>query len=159
MIYLITLITLFLDQLSKVWAYETLPEHQFVPVCPFFNLFLTYNKGVSFSAFTTDKAYGPFVLSGVSCLICMFLIWWLYKEKNKVIRIALAMVLGGAIGNVIDRIRLGAVIDFLDVYYNTYHWPAFNVADSAICCGAFLIFTQLFFQKKDIKKEDDNEAK
>ena len=159
MIYLITLVTILLDQLSKLWAYETLPEHQFVPVFPFFNLFLTYNKGVSFSAFTTDKAYGPFVLSCVSCLICAFLIWWLRKEKNKVIRIALAMVLGGAIGNVIDRIRLGAVIDFLDFYYNTYHWPAFNVADSAICCGAFLIFTQLFFQKKEITKENNNETK
>ncbi|MBQ6854948.1 MAG: signal peptidase II [Alphaproteobacteria bacterium] len=151
MIYIVSLLTLILDQVSKLSAYYFLPEHQFVPIMPFFNLFLTYNKGVSFSAFATNASYGPWILSGISLAICIGVICWMRTETNKTIRFALAMVLGGAIGNIIDRIRLGAVIDFLDFYYGTHHWPAFNIADSAICCGAALIAWQLFTQKKEIK--------
>ena len=74
------------------------------------------------------------------------------KENDFLIRIGLAYILGGAIGNIIDRIRLGYVIDFLDVYYKTNHWPAFNGADSFICLGAFIIFIRIFFTKEGDKK-------
>ena len=149
MIYLIALLTIALDQLSKFCAEEYLVFHRAVEVMPFFNLFLTYNKGVSFSFFSMNEAYGPWVLSGLSLIICCGLIVWLRKEKNKVNQIGIALILGGALGNVLDRIRIGAVVDFLDFYYGAYHWPAFNVADTAICFGAFLIFLQLILTKDE----------
>lgn len=151
MIYFITLLTLLADQLSKLAALFYLPEHTFVPVTSFFNFFLTYNKGVSFSFLTTDSAYGPWLLSALSALICAVLIYWLYREKDKKVQYSLALILGGALGNVIDRLQLGGVVDFLDFHIAARHWPAFNVADTAICCGAFLLFIQLFFDKKEGK--------
>ncbi len=151
MIYAITVLTLLIDQITKILANNYLPFQEFVEITPFFNLFLVYNKGVSFSFFASNTTYGPWLLSFMAIIICVGLIIWIMREKNQTIRLGLAFVLGGAIGNVIDRIRLGAVIDFLDFHYNVYHWPAFNVADMAICFGAFLIFLQLFTQKKDVK--------
>ncbi len=151
MIYAITILTLLIDQITKILANNYLPFQEFVEITPLFNLFLVYNKGVSFSFFASNTTYGPWLLSLMAIIICVGLIIWIMREKNQTIRLGLAFVLGGAIGNVIDRIRLGAVIDFLDFHYNVYHWPAFNVADMAICFGAFLIFLQLFTQKKDVK--------
>ncbi len=151
MVYAITFLTILIDQLTKIWANNSLPYQHFVEITPFFNLYLVYNKGVSFSFFSSNTAYGPWLLSLMAVAICIGLIIWIVKEKNQMIRLGLSLVLGGAIGNVIDRIRLGGVIDFLDFHYEVYHWPAFNIADTAICLGAFLIFIQLFTQKKDTK--------
>ena len=78
------------------------------------------------------------------------LIYWIQKEKNRGARLGLALILGGAIGNVIDRIRFGAVVDFLDFYVGEYHWPAFNIADSAICIGVAILLIASF--KKGEKK-------
>lgn len=149
MIYCISIVVFLVDQLTKLWAVETLFVHHPVPITSFFNLFLTYNKGVSFSFLATDSHYGPWLLSGISLIVSIGLIIWIQKEKNTLIRTGLAFVLGGALANVVDRIRLGVVVDFLDFHYNMHHWPAFNVADMAICFGAFLIFLQLIIQKKD----------
>lgn len=151
MIYLIASLAVILDQLTKYLAVSHLPEHQFVPVCPFFNFFLTYNKGVSFSFLWSDTAYGPYVLSLLSLIICLGLVYWITRESDQFMKACLALVLGGALGNVIDRVRIGSVIDFLDFYYHSYHWPAFNLADTAICCGAGLLFFKLFLQKKEKK--------
>lgn len=147
MIYLIAVLTIIADQTTKLFAEKYLLFQHFIEITPFFNLFLTYNKGVSFSFLSTNTTYGPYLLSGLSLLICIGLILWLYREKNKIIQTGIALILGGAIGNITDRIRLGAVIDFLDFHYNIHHWPAFNVADMAICFGAFLIFLQLILTK------------
>lgn len=152
MVYFIVLLTLVIDQFTKLLAVTLLPVHHFVSIFPFFNLFLTYNKGVSFSLFANDKTHTPLLLSLFSILICIGVVYWLYKERNKSIQIGLALILGGAIGNIIDRIRLGSVIDFLDFHYYTHHWPAFNIADTAICIGAFIIFIKLIFTKEEGKK-------
>lgn len=152
MIYFIILFALILDQLTKLLAIIFLPIHHFVPIFPFFNLFLTHNKGVSFSLFTNDNIHTPLLLSLFSILICIGVMYWMHKEKNKSIRIGLALILGGAIGNIVDRIRLGSVIDFLDFHYHTHHWPAFNIADSSICIGAFIIFVCLVFIKEEREK-------
>ncbi len=148
MLYFIFVFTLLLDQLTKIWAVNALPPYEFVPVIPFFNLFLTFNKGVSFSLFS---GYDAWVLIVLSLGLCAAILYWLRKECDFVTKIALTLVLGGAFGNVIDRVRLGAVIDFLDVYYQTHHWPAFNIADSAICIGAGLILLRAFLMKKEKK--------
>lgn len=145
-----------LDQLSKMVVYGYLSEmDSFVPVTSFFNLVAAWNTGVSFSMFNNLGGMGVYILSAFSLIVAGFLIWWLSREQDRLMQIALGMVIGGALGNVIDRIRLGAVFDFLDFYCSGYHWPAFNLADSFICIGAVLIVCNgVFFncESKGLKK-------
>ena len=150
MIYLISLIVFLLDFASKFWVTKALIPHDPVPVFPCFNLYLTFNRGVSFSMFSAQSAMGVWALIGLTAGISVFVIYFIQKETEILSRIGLAMVLGGAIGNLIDRIRFGSVVDFLDFYWGKYHWPAFNVADSAICIGATLILFQ--YMRKGKKK-------
>lgn len=129
-----------LDQLSKMLVYGYLAETApLVPVTPFFNLVSAWNTGVSFSMFNNLGGMGVYILSAFSLMVAGFLIWWLSREQGRLMQVALGMVIGGALGNVIDRLRMGAVFDFLDFYCSGYHWPAFNLADSFICIGALLI--------------------
>ena len=148
MIYLISLIVFLLDFVSKFWVMRTLIPHDPIPVFPCFNLYLTFNKGVSFSMFSAQSAMGVWALIGLTAGISALIIYLIQKETEKLARIGYALVLGGAIGNLIDRIRFGAVVDFLDFYLGSYHWPTFNVADSAICIGAALILFQYIRRKK-----------
>ena len=150
MIYLISLLVVLLDQLTKGIILHYFSTGKVLEVFPCFNLLLTYNKGVSFSFLTSDSPYMPWILSAFALIICAFIVAWMHQEKDRWTRIGFALVLGGAVGNVIDRVRLGAVVDFLDFYIGTYHWPAFNIADSAICIGVFLILIRAFFIKKEL---------
>lgn len=150
MIYLISLFVILLDQLTKGIILHYFAFGEVLTVFPCFNLLLTYNKGVSFSFLTSDSPYMPWILSAFALIICAFIVAWMRQEKDKFTRIGFALVLGGAVGNVIDRVRLGAVVDFLDFYIGAYHWPAFNIADSAICIGVFLILIRAFFIKKEL---------
>lgn len=128
------------DQISKALIFAYLAQKQAaVHVTDFFNLVGAWNKGVSFSMFDNLGGYGVYVLSGFSLIVVSVLVYWLIKENSRFMQLALGFVIGGAIGNVIDRLRVGAVFDFLDVHVNNHHWPAFNVADSFICIGAVLI--------------------
>lgn len=146
----IALLVVLLDQLSKYYMlHEVLHNTMIIYVTPFFNLVRAWNTGVSFSMFNNYGNVGAWALSGLAMVIVLFLLYWLKNEKNKFAKYALGMIIGGAIGNVIDRIRLGAVFDFLDFYIGESHWPAFNVADSFICVGAtILIIQSLFFHHK-----------
>jgi signal peptidase II len=148
MIYLVALLTLLIDQITKYLILKKIELNQVVSFCPFFNLVSVRNRGVSFSFLSGDSPLMPWILSGMALIICIGLVIWLEKEKCRWTRIGLSLVLGGAIGNVIDRIRFGAVIDFLDFYIGKYHWPAFNMADSAICLGVFIILYQTFRKDK-----------
>ena len=149
---IISISALIIDQMTKLLAVENLTLHTPVQICPFFNLFLTYNKGVSFSLLSSENPLTPLYLSLMGLFICIIVFFWMIKETDFAIKMGLAYILGGAIGNIIDRIRLGYVIDFLDVYYKTHHWPAFNGADSFICLGAFIIFIRIFLTKEEDKK-------
>jgi signal peptidase II len=113
--------------------------YQIHAVTPYFNLVLVWNRGVSFGMLNTLGEHGPWLLTGLAAGIGAFLIVWLYRETRALTRLALWLVLAGAVGNSIDRVRFGAVVDFLDFHVGGYHWPAFNVADSAIVVGALLI--------------------
>jgi len=141
---------LLFDQLSK-WAITgmvidpacvTPPATQpgcAIPVLPFFNLTLVYNPGVTFGL---GGGLGPLVLSGLAVAISVGLAVWLRKVDSMLLAIAIGGIIGGAIGNVVDRLRFGAVVDFLDVFIpgsTLPHWPAFNLADSAIVVGVGLI--------------------
>ena len=149
---LISSIVIFLDQLSKWWFMTILsdPPH-IIRVTPFFNFIVAWNTGVSFSMFASDSPYNPYILSAIAILIVMLIFAWLARETNYYNILALSLVAGGAIGNIIDRLRFGAVFDFLDFYVGQYHWPAFNIADSAITIGAIILIVVTFFEKDATK--------
>lgn len=133
------LVVLALDQATKWMALASLRPYEPIEVTPFFNLVLVWNRGVSFGLLANVGDHGPWLLTLLTAAIAAFLIVWLYRETRPLTRMALWLVLAGAAGNVIDRIRFGAVVDYLDFHALGYHWPAFNVADSAIVVGAGLI--------------------
>lgn len=143
-------VSLALDQLSKHLLLAHFPENtQAIAITPFFNIVRVWNTGVSFGMFASQRQ--PLILSAISTAIVIGLLIWLYRNHNKVISIALGLIIGGAVGNIIDRLRFGAVSDFLDFYIENYHWPAFNVADSSIFIGVVLlcIHTMLWEKKPD----------
>ena len=129
-----------LDQLTKWAVQQTLVFGQSVPVLPFFNFVLVYNPGAAFSFLSTAPGWQRDVFVVVGLGASALIVYLLRKHAtDPMFCFALALILGGALGNVIDRVHLGAVVDFLDVHVAGYHWPAFNIADSAITCGAVLL--------------------
>ena len=147
--FVISLIVIALDFSTKDAILNILTEGTSVEITPFFNLVYVFNPGVSFSMFSD---VGPVILTVLSLFICAWIVYFIVKEKDGFSRSCLALMLGGAIGNVIDRLRFGAVVDFLDFHAFGYHWPAFNIADSAICIGVMLLIYQMTFVKKEEKK-------
>ena len=138
---LVSITVVILDQLTKAIITHYLSLHQYIEVIgSFFNITHIKNPGVAFGLFrNSSELFRILFLTGMS-LIALIVVFFVYSkaENNLVYRIALSLIAGGAMGNLIDRIRLGEVTDFLDVYIGQYHWPAFNVADSAITIGVFL---------------------
>lgn len=154
--FAIALVVVLFDQLSKYYMFnEVLGEQAVIEVTPFFNWVRAWNTGVSFSMFNDYGSAGAIMLSVVAGVIVIALIVWLKNERDRLAQAALGMVIGGAIGNVIDRVRLGAVFDFLDFHIADSHWPAFNLADSFICAGAVILIIQSIF----IKKEEEEKQK
>lgn len=147
---LVALGVIIIDQVSKyVIMHYVLADYAAMIVAPFFAIVRAWNTGVSFSMFNDFGIKGVYILSGVALVIVALLLNWLKKEQSRLVQVALGFIIGGALGNVIDRIHLGAVFDFLDFSIGDYHWPAFNAADSFICIGAGLIIIHgLFFIKK-----------
>ena len=147
----VALAVLVADQATK-WAVLSLLDLEARPieVTPFFNLVLVWNRGVSFGMFSGYTAYMPWLLTGVALLVVAFLLAWLRRAPGTLAATALGLVIGGALGNVVDRVRYGAVVDFLDFHVAGYHWPAFNGADSAICVGAgLLLLSGLFAPRRE----------
>lgn len=140
----IALIAAALDQLSK-WL--MLPAYRDVvglsegpvEVTPFFNLVVAWNRGVSFGFLQSGSAAMPWILSALSVAIVAALVLWLRRVRRRLVAGAIGLVIGGALSNVIDRVRFGAVADFLDLHLGSYHWPAFNIADSSIVLGVALL--------------------
>ena len=126
-----------LDQALKLAMLELLEwGARAIVVTPFFNLVLVWNRGVSFGMLDTLGAGVPWLLGGIALAVVVGLIVWLSRTDQWLPALGLGLVIGGALGNVIDRVRYGAVVDFLDFHVAGYHWPAFNLADAAICVGA-----------------------
>ncbi len=132
---------LLLDQASKWLALGKLVLHESVPLAPFLNLTLVYNKGAAFGFLSTASGWQNLFFIGVAFVATVVILYLLRRmgAKDRFMAVALMLILGGAIGNLIDRLLYGHVVDFIDVYYGTWHWPAFNVADSAITVGAVMI--------------------
>ena len=130
-----------LDQSSKWLAERLLAPGQPVPVLPCFNLTLLYNTGAAFSFLAQAGGWQRWFFLLLSLVISIVLVLWIGRLQHgqTLLAIALSLILGGAVGNLIDRVVHGHVIDFIDLYYERWHWPAFNVADSAITVGAILL--------------------
>lgn len=129
-----------LDQITKVWVQmDFIDPHMPLEITSFFNLVLAYNHGISFSMLQAGSALQVGALTVMALVIVAILVTWLRRGPSSIVACALSLIIGGALGNVIDRIRIGAVVDFLDFHVGSWHWPAFNVADSAICIGVVLI--------------------
>lgn len=133
----IAALVVLLDQLTKIMITQMFSYGQSKPVTSFFNLVLAYNKGAAFSFLAAEAGWQRYLFSGIAIAAAAFIVYLLKRHAGqRLFCWALALVLGGAIGNLIDRIAYGHVIDFLDVHVAGWHWPAFNIADSAICIGA-----------------------
>jgi len=151
----IALVILILDLFTKFWIESTMEFGQRIPVTSFFNLVLTYNAGAAFSFLSEQSGWQRWFLSGVAAIASILIVYLLNKHKaEKLFCLSLSLILGGAIGNLYDRITLGHVVDFLDFYVGDYHWPAFNIADSAIMIGAALLIIESFHQKEDDEKKN-----
>lgn len=145
-----------LDQASKAWLYKylTASARGMVEVLPFFNLVTVWNYGVSFGLFNSGSAAGSWIFVLVALAIVGVLGHWMRRSVRVLPAAALGMVIGGAVGNVVDRVRLGAVFDFLDFHALGWHWPAFNIADSAITVGVALLFIDSLFGGADQGKKE-----
>jgi len=138
-------LVIILDQVSKWIMVSWLSLYETVAVIPYFNLTMAHNTGAAFSFLAGAGGWQRWFFVGLAIAISIGLFIWLDKlAKTKLEAVSVSLILGGAIGNVIDRLYFGYVIDFLDVYYGTYHWPAFNIADSAIVVGAALLIIDSF---------------
>ena len=141
-------IILVLDLVTKRWVESSLSYGEQIPLTGFFNLVLTYNAGAAFSILSEASGWQRWFLSSIATGASILIIYLLYRHAtNKMFCLALSLILGGALGNLWDRITLGHVVDFLDFYIGNYHWPAFNIADSAIFIGAALLIIDSFRQK------------
>ena len=142
----LSLLAIILDQASKLAIAGSMHLYQSIQIMPYFNLTYVHNTGAAFSFLSDAGGWQRWFFAGLALLISVVIAVWLarLKQHETLLAIALALVLGGAIGNLIDRLAYGYVIDFLDVYYQTWHWPAFNIADSAITLGVILMLVESF---------------
>jgi len=142
----LSLLALLLDQVSKLVIVNSMQLYQSIPITSFFKLTYVRNTGAAFSFLSDAGGWQRWFFAGLAILISMVIAVWLtrLKKQETLLAVALSLILGGAIGNLIDRLAYGYVIDFLDVYYQTWHWPAFNVADSAITLGVMLMLLESF---------------
>lgn len=126
-----------------------------VTLTPFLNFQMVWNRGISFGMLESDSSKMPIAFIALSLVISVCLFVWMAVARGRLLFFALPLIIGGAIGNVCDRIRFGAVADFIDVHVAGRHWPAFNIADSCICIGAALLIIHAIFDKSDDKKTEE----
>ena len=139
-----------LDQLTKYTVQSTLTLHESIQVTPFFNLVFVFNRGAAFSFLSDADGWQRMLFIALALAASVWIVWLLRKHPTQTLFcLALSLILGGAIGNVVDRLIYGAVIDFLDVHAFGYHWPAFNVADTGISCGAALLVWEALTAKRN----------
>ena len=129
---------------------------RYFPVCDvipaMFRIVLVWNNGVSFSMMSNNSEMGRWALVVMALVISAYIVYLLRMEKDKLGRVGFVLIIAGAIGNVVDRIRYGAVVDFLDFYIGDYHWPAFNLADIFICVGVGLVVLASMLEKRKARK-------
>lgn len=146
----ISVLVIGLDRVTKVLVQKYLLAYTALPVLPFLNFTLQYNTGSAFSFLDSASGWQVWMFAGIAIIVSAVILVWMKRisASQTGLGVALALVVGGAIGNLWDRFSYGHVIDFIDVYVSHFHWPVFNIADSAICIGAFMLFCDAVFYKK-----------
>ncbi len=146
----LAVLAIILDQWTKGIAVVHLNYAEPVPVLPFLNWTLLHNYGAAFSFLSDAGGWQRYFFTSLAGIVSLVFIFWLMRMPKtlKVLPLAIALILGGAVGNLIDRVVLGYVVDFIHVYYNNSHFPAFNIADSAITLGTILLLIDSFFLEK-----------
>ena len=145
----VALVIALLDQVSKIWIESLFHRGERLPVTEFFNLVLVYNRGAAFSFLADAAGWQRYVLVAIALLAVMLIVGLLLQQTAQgLYRVALTLILGGALGNLWDRFTVGEVVDFLDFHLAGWHFPAFNLADSAISIGAVLLLLDGFVGKK-----------
>jgi signal peptidase II len=148
-----------LDQFTKFWILAAFDDYQVVEVLPVFNLTLVYNTGAAFSFLSDAGGWQRWFFIAVAAIVTVVMAVWLagLRSHERLTGIGLALVVGGAIGNLIDRVWLGKVIDFLQLYWQQWYWPTFNLADSAITVGVMLLLLDVFFGGRDERERDSSD--
>lgn len=152
----ISVIVFVLDQWSKLAIMDALDKYEIIQVTSFFNLTHVHNPGAAFSFLYDAGGWQIYFLSAIALTVSALILWWLKQSSRTqiLLPVAFSFILGGAIGNVFDRLMYGHVIDFLDFYVGESHWPSFNIADSAIFIGAVLLIIDMF-KNKEANKVDE----
>lgn len=151
----LSVVWLVIDQITKHLAAGNMDLYQSIEVLPFFNITYVHNPGAAFSFLADQPGWQRWFFSGIAFAASILFVVWMAKtpKENKVLSIAFALILSGAVGNLIDRLLFGYVIDFLDFYIGTSHWPAFNIADSVIFVGAMLMLLDSYLTSKAEKAD------
>jgi len=157
----LSLAVIVLDQITKYLASSMLVLYKPIAVMPMFNITLMHNTGAAFSFLSDAGGWQRWFFTAIALTVSTFLFFWLKRlsAHEKLQAVALALILGGAIGNVIDRIWFGYVVDFIQVYYQQWYWPAFNIADSAITIGAVLIIIDTIKTSRSTDKQQTDSAR
>jgi signal peptidase II len=148
---LLSLAVVAFDQFTKLQIVDALTLYQRVPVLPFLDIVRLHNTGAAFSLLADESGWQHWLFTGVAAVVSVGILWWLTRlprTGKTVLALGLALVLGGAIGNLIDRVAYGYVVDFILLYYRDWSYPAFNVADTAITCGVALVLFDGFVLEK-----------
>jgi signal peptidase II len=146
----ISAVVLVVDQLTKYAITRNFALHEMLEIAPFLNVVLVYNSGAAFSLLSEAAGWQRELFIAIALSASIWIAWLLRKHPAETLFcVALSLILGGALGNVIDRVLVGAVVDFLDFHAFGHHWPAFNVADSAISCGAVLLIWDALKPKRN----------
>lgn len=150
----IAIVGIVVDQITKVAIDRSMQLFDSIPVVEnFFHITYVRNKGAAFSFLSHASWRLPFFISvSIVAALVILVAFQKLRDDQKLAHVSLAMIFSGAVGNLIDRVRLGEVIDFLDVHWYRHHWPAFNVADSLICVGVFLLAIDMVLEEKRLKK-------
>ncbi len=144
-----------LDQASKYLAVQAIPAGSNIALLPFLSLVLTYNTGAAFSFLAGASGWQRWFFVLIAVAASALIIWMLHRHRRETyLCVGLALILGGAIGNLIDRLLVGAVVDFVLLYWRQYQWPAFNVADSCISVGAAMLIWDSLIQSRTQKRAD-----
>jgi len=151
----LSLLILVLDQVSKLWVIAHFHLYESVEILPSVNLTYVHNMGAAFSFLSSAGGWQRWFFVAIAIIAVIVIVVWLsrLKPNEKWMAVTLSLILGGAVGNLYDRISYGYVVDFIDVYYGSHHWPVFNVADSAISIGVLMMLIDIF------RGEDSKTAK
>lgn len=150
---LLAVLVLFLDQVSKLAILEWVkPPPAGISLTGFLAIVLVWNRGMSFGMFNVGDPVVPWILGAVTVAVAVGLVWWLARARRWLVVAGLGLVLGGALGNLIDRLLYGAVVDFVLLHAGRWHWPAFNLADSAITVGVIALLWDSLFGARESRK-------